>query len=74
MDRLKNSEYFYGATRGILASFVELLFFVTIKFALAVPWDVLRVLLACLAFSALMKKIDILYVVLITAFVSVIIF
>ncbi len=73
MDRLKSSSYFYGATRGILASFVGLLFYVTIKFGFAVPWDILRVLLACAAFAALVKKIDILYVVLVTAFISVII-
>ncbi len=74
MDRLKNSIYFHDATKGILTSFVGLLFFVTVKFSAAVPWDVLRVLLASVAFVALLKKIDIHYVVLITAFISVIIF
>lgn len=73
-DRLRVSAYFSGATKGILASFVGLLFFVTVKFALAVPWDVLRVLLVCAAFAALVKKVDILYVVLISAVVSIIIF
>lgn len=73
-DRLKASAYFLGATKGILASFVGLLFFVTVKFALAVPWDVLRVLLVCTAFAALVKKVDILYVVLISAVFSIIIF
>ncbi len=78
MDRLKNSIYFHGATKGILTSFVGLLFFVTIKvtikFASAVPWDVMKVLLACVAFAALLKKIDIVYIVLIAALISVIIF
>lgn len=74
MDRLKNSEYFYVVTRGVLASFVGLLLFVTIKFALAVPWDVLRVLLVCAAFVALLRRVDILYVVIITAIISVFIF
>ncbi len=74
MDRLRNSIYFHGATKGILTSFVGLLFFVTIKFASGVPWDVMRVLLACVAFAALLKKIDIVYIVLIAAFISVIIF
>jgi chromate transporter len=73
-DRLKASAYFVSATKGILASFVGLLFFVTVKFALAVPWDLLRVVLACAAFVALLKKVDILYVVLISAVVSIIIF
>jgi chromate transporter len=69
-DRLKASAYFTGATKGILASFVGLLFYVTVKFGLAVPWDFARVLLVCAAFVALTKKVDILYVVLITAAIS----
>ena len=69
-DRLKSSAYFLGATKGILASFVGLLFFVTVKFALAVPWDIVRLVLVCAAFAALTRKVDILYVVLITAVVS----
>jgi chromate transporter len=73
-DRLKASAYFTSATKGILASFVGLLFFVTVKFALAVPWDVPRGLLICAAFAALLKKVDILYVVLISAGVSLFIF
>jgi len=73
-DRLKASAYFLGATKGILASFVGLLFFVTVKFSLAVPWDIVRVVLAITAFAALMKKVDILYVVLITTVISVFVF
>jgi len=72
-DRLKTSKYFVGATKGILASFVGLLFYATIKFAFAVPWDVVRVLLALGALTALMRKIDILYVVLIGAVISILI-
>jgi len=74
MDRLRTYVYFLRATRGILASFVGLLFFVTVKFALAVPWDVLRILLVCAAFAALIKKLDILYVVLATAVISIVVF
>jgi chromate transporter len=69
-DRLKASAYFTGATKGILSSFVGLLFFVTVKFALAVPWDIVRVVLVCATFVALLKKIDILYVVIIAAVIS----
>jgi chromate transporter len=71
MDRLKTSTYFLRATKGILASFVGLLFFVTVKFALAVQWDGIRVVLVCAAFAALIKKLDILYVVIIVAVISV---
>jgi chromate transporter len=73
-DRLKTSKYFVGATKGILATFVGLLFYVTIKFVSVVPWDVARILLVSGAFIALIKKIDILYVVLAGALLSVIIF
>jgi len=70
MDILKTSAYFLSATKGILASFVGLLFFVTVKFGLAVPWDISRALLVCAAFVALLKKMDILYVVIIAAVIS----
>jgi len=73
-DRLKTSKYFVGATKGILATFVGLLFYATIKFASAVPWDSVRILLGLGALIALIKKVDILYVVLIGAIISMIIF
>ena len=63
-----------GTIKGILATFVGLLFYATITFASAVPWDVVRVLLALGALIALIRKIDILYVVLAGAVLSVIIF
>lgn len=73
-DRLKTSKYFVGATKGILATFVGLLFYATFKFASAVPWDTARALLVLGAFIALLRKIDILYVVIAGAVISVIIF
>ena len=73
-DRLKASAYFTGATKGILASFVGLLFFVSLKFALAVHWDIMRGLTGIAAFGALYRKVDILYVVLTASVVSVLIF
>jgi len=74
LDKLKASAYFAGATKGILTSFVGLLFFVSVKFALDVQWDVPRILLALLAFTALFRKVDVVYVVLIASIISVIIF
>lgn len=74
MDRLKTSANFLSATKGILASFVGLLFFITIKFALAVPWDLMKVLVGIAAFGALFGKVDILYVILTTAGISLLIF
>jgi chromate transporter len=69
-DRLKSSRYFSGITTGILASFVGLLLFATLKFSLNVPWDIIRALLGLAAMTALVKRIDILYVVLIGALIS----
>ena len=62
-DRLKQSALFGKAVKGILASFVGLLLYVTIKFAFAVPWDILRGVLVVATFIALLRKIDILYIV-----------
>lgn len=73
-DRLKSSGIFLRATKGILASFVGLLLFVTLKFASAVPWDAARVLLGLAAFIALIRKVDILYVVLAGAAISLVLF
>ncbi|MCL4457605.1 MAG: chromate efflux transporter [Nitrospirae bacterium] len=73
-DKFKASAYFSGATKGICVSFVGLLFFVAIKFSSAVPWDIIRVLLFAGGFVALFKKIDILYVVVITAVISLFLF
>jgi chromate transporter len=70
-DRLKNSVYFMKAIDGIFASFVGLLLFVCIKFAMAVPWDILRILLGLAALTALLRKVDILYILPIGAVISV---
>jgi chromate transporter len=70
-DRLKNSVYFMKALDGIFASFVGLLVFVCIKFAMNVPWDVIRISLGLAALTALLRKVDIMYIVPIGAVISV---
>lgn len=70
-DRLKNSVYFIKAIDGIIASFVGLLVFVCIKFAMNVPWDVIRILMGLAASTALLCKVDILYIVALGAVISV---
>lgn len=69
-NRLRSSPIFIKATKGVLASFVGLLFYVLIKFAIAVPWDPIRIILGVAALIALFKKIDLLYVVIIGAVIS----
>jgi chromate transporter len=70
-DRLKGSPYFLGATKAIYATFVGLLCFITFKFGYAVPWDAARIILGLAAFAALYKKVDILYVVIFGAAISI---
>jgi len=72
-DRLRSSPYFKKVISGILCSFVGLLLTVTIRFALDIPWDVLRILLSSAAFVALILKVDILWVVLIGTVISLIV-
>jgi len=70
-DRLKQSLLFQRSVKGIFASFVGLLLYVTIKFAIAVPWDFIRLMIVVAAIVALLKKIDILYIVLAGALISI---
>jgi chromate transporter len=72
-DKLRTSAYFMRATKGILASFVGLLFFVAVKFLFNVPWDMVRIVLGLTALTALLSKIDVLYVVLIGAVMSMVV-
>ena len=73
-DRLKNAKYFSGTTRGILASFVGLLFYMTIRFAVAVPWEPSKVLFGIAVVFALARKMNILHIVLIGSVLSIVIF
>jgi len=67
---LQRSSLFHRCVKGIIASFVGLLLFVCIKFAFAVPWDIFRLMIAAGACAALLKRIDLLYVVLAGALIS----
>lgn len=73
-DRLKSAKHFSGATRGILASFVGLLFYMTIRFAVAVPWELSKVLFGIAVVFALARKMNILHIVLIGSVLSFVVF
>jgi chromate transporter len=62
-DRLRSSPWFNRALRGILYSFVGLLVSVTIRFALNVPWDAVRIILAGGALAGLFFNIRLIYLV-----------
>jgi chromate transporter len=70
--RLRSFVWFNRAISGVLCSFVGLLATVTIRFALQVHWDGLHLLLAAAALAALLRKVDILWVVLAGTIASVV--
>jgi chromate transporter len=73
-EKIRNSQIFLRAKKGLLASFSGLLLFATFKFATSVEWDFLKLTIALTSFLALYKRINILYVVLVGALISAIIF
>lgn len=73
-DRLRTSPYFNKVIGGVLCSFVGLLLTVTIRFALNVHWDLPHILLATAALLALLRKVDILWVVFVGTILSLFMF
>jgi chromate transporter len=71
-SRLAGSPVFNKMIRGVLCSFVGLLVSVAIRLGLQVQWDVIHLLLAVGALTALLRKVDILWVVLVGAVLSII--
>ena len=71
-DKLRGYPYVNKAVSGILSSFVGLLFAVTVLFALKIPWDFFRILLAAAAFIALVLKVEIYWVVIAGVIVSIV--
>jgi chromate transporter len=72
-DRLRTSPYFNKVIDGVLCSFVGLLLTTTIRFALGIQWDIAHILLAGGALVALLRKVDILWVVVIGTIASILI-
>jgi chromate transporter len=73
LHQLQKSVLFRRCLRGVFASFSGLLLAVAINFGLAVSWNFYAVLIALAAFVALRLKVDILWVVLAGAGISVLI-
>jgi chromate transporter len=70
-NKLRASPLFNKIIAGALCSFVGLLLNVAIHFATQIDWDVIRTVLAVAAFAALRLKVDIFWVALAVAIVSV---
>ena len=73
-DRVKSTRYFARVTDGILASFLGLILYVAVRFSIAVSWDALKLLLGIAALAALIRKVDIFYVVAIGSIFSLFFF
>lgn len=71
--RLRSSPHFNRALQGILYSFVGLLLSVTIRFALDVPWDLPRMFLTGMTFTALLFRAPLHWTVLIGTIVSLLV-
>jgi chromate transporter len=71
LDLLRDSKIFGRALRGVLASFVGLLLAVTVQFSMNAPWNSRSIPLALAGFLALRFKIDVLWVVLAGAVLSI---
>ena len=63
-DKLRMHPQFYKAINGILCSFVGLLTVITYRFTLGIHWNVTYVLFTLVAFILLVKKVDVIWVVL----------
>ena len=72
-DRLRGSPLFRRITSGVLCSFVGLLLTVTIRFGENVTWDWRHLLVGTAAFAALRVKVNILWVVLAGAGISLLV-
>jgi chromate transporter len=71
-EYLLRSQSFSKALQGVMLSFVGLLFSTTMKFALAVPWTWILVLLAFGALLSLIRGIRIAWVVVIGVALSIV--
>ncbi|MCX5993933.1 MAG: chromate efflux transporter [Chloroflexi bacterium] len=71
-NKLLSLPYFNNAIIGVLSSFVGLLLSVTLLFALTIPWDLFRIVIALSAFVALFLKVEIYWVVIAGIIVSIV--
>lgn len=71
-DKLRSFPYFNKAISGVLSSFVGLLLSVAVLFALKIPWDIWRTLLAIAAFIALLLQVEIYWVVIAGIMISIV--
>ncbi len=62
-SKIKNLQLFIRGKKGLLSSFAGLLLFATLKFAGNIDWNFLKGLMSTLCFIALLRNVNIIYVV-----------
>jgi chromate transporter len=70
-DKMNRSSYFNKAMYGVLCSFAGLLLAVTMRFAAGIEWGLIPIVFTTAAFIVLLFKVDILWVVLGGAIISI---
>lgn len=63
-DKLRTYPQFNKVINGILCSFVGLLVIVTYRFTIGIHWSLFNILLALTAFVLLVRKVEIIWIVL----------
>jgi len=63
-DKLRSYPQFNRVINGILCSFVGLLAVVTYRFTLGIHWNLVNIIFTLVAFALLMRKVDVIWVVL----------
>jgi len=72
-DKLRSKPLFNKVINGILCSFVGLLAIITYRFTIDIHWNITNILFTLIAFILLLKKVDVIWVVLGGVLVSMII-
>lgn len=63
-DRLRAHPQFSKVINGILCSFVGLLAVVTYRFTLDIHWNILNIIFTLIAFALLVRRVDVIWVIL----------
>jgi len=72
-DKLRTYPQFNKVINGILCSFVGLLVIVTYRFTIGIHWNLVNILLVLAAFILLVRKVDVIWIVLGGVMVSILI-
>lgn len=70
-DKLRSYPQFDKVINGILCSFVGLLTIVTYRFTIGIHWNIIHILFTVIAFALLIRRVDVIWIVLGAVFLSV---